>query len=532
MFTVVITEKEGSERRLTFTEPEVTIGRVPGNDIVLPKGNVSKRHSRIVLKDNRFIVVDLKSTNGTYVNGRKITSPLVVKEGDKIYVGDFVLTLEGDPASNSLVSSMKQPSLMPEMMDNSDDIRDVRPSLAPSVPPPLPSRAPNPISEDDVPAVLRAPTVSSTPPAVATNEVARAPHEHTSPPIERPIPERPVEREQTNVVAYSNGASSSPSEPAGKVSSVPPVLAAYSSPPAPPAVAQVRTLHPRKEGLGPLDALLDDASVFHVLVERFDCIYVDRGNGLVAQGAAFSSADTLLSTIRKLCAEAGVETSQASYDLTLPSGLHVVCVLPSAASDGPLLSLRRRPVRAGSFAELEKAGLIDASQEKTLSSALQNHRPVWVVGPPGTDLSGLVAALIGAIPRSERLALFERSPEVALGNRPAVCLKLGAESLSALLERVRHFRPDRLVMHELREAELKDALLAFAQRHDGGIGSMEHRSAKDALAAFDRSIGPDVVLRAAAYIVEAARAEGGKTRVAAVHQIELDATGDLVLKQA
>src|SRR5690349_24171547 len=99
MFTVVITEKGGAQKRLTFTEPEVTIGRVQGNDIILPKGNVSKRHSRIVLKDNRFIVVDLKSTNGTYVNGRKITSPLVVKGGDKIYIGDFIMTLEGGPGA-------------------------------------------------------------------------------------------------------------------------------------------------------------------------------------------------------------------------------------------------------------------------------------------------------------------------------------------------------------------------------------------------------------------------------------------------
>ncbi|MEQ8887844.1 MAG: FHA domain-containing protein, partial [Sandaracinaceae bacterium] len=94
MFAVVITEKGGAQRRLDFDKNEVTIGRVQGNDIILPKGNVSKRHSRIVLKDNRFIVVDLKSTNGTYVNGRKITSPLVVKAGDKIYIGDFILTLE------------------------------------------------------------------------------------------------------------------------------------------------------------------------------------------------------------------------------------------------------------------------------------------------------------------------------------------------------------------------------------------------------------------------------------------------------
>ena len=112
MFTVVITEKTGGQKRLSFGKPEVTIGRVQGNDVMLPKGNVSKRHSRIVLKDGRFIIVDLKSTNGTYVNGRKITSPLVVKEGDKIYIGDFVLTLEGDVSASG---SMRPPASRPDL---------------------------------------------------------------------------------------------------------------------------------------------------------------------------------------------------------------------------------------------------------------------------------------------------------------------------------------------------------------------------------------------------------------------------------
>src|SRR5689334_15551272 len=94
MFAVIITEKGGAQRREEFDQTEITIGRVQGNDIILPRSNVSKRHSRLVLKDGRFIVVDLKSTNGTYVNGRKITSPLVVKPGDKIYIGDFILGLE------------------------------------------------------------------------------------------------------------------------------------------------------------------------------------------------------------------------------------------------------------------------------------------------------------------------------------------------------------------------------------------------------------------------------------------------------
>ena len=85
MFAILITEKGGEQRRIVFNKPEVTIGRVQGNDIVLPKGNVSKRHARIVLKDGKFIIVDLKSTNGTYVNGRKITSPLVVRSGSTVW---------------------------------------------------------------------------------------------------------------------------------------------------------------------------------------------------------------------------------------------------------------------------------------------------------------------------------------------------------------------------------------------------------------------------------------------------------------
>src|SRR3954453_11001587 len=136
MFTVVITEKGGAQKRLSFNEPEVTVGRVPGNDVVLPKGNVSKRHSRIVLKDSRFIVVDLKSTNGTYVNGRKITSPLVVKEGDKIYIGDFVLTLEGDAAVQAPTDAMKQPSMLPALEETQAA------ASSGSAPPSLPSRAP------------------------------------------------------------------------------------------------------------------------------------------------------------------------------------------------------------------------------------------------------------------------------------------------------------------------------------------------------------------------------------------------------
>src|SRR5207245_7472633 len=99
MFAITISEKGGESKRLEFDKPEITIGRVQGNDIILPKGNVSKQHSRIVLKDGKFIIVDLKSTNGTYVNGRKITSPIVIKSSDKVYIGDFVISVDDQAAA-------------------------------------------------------------------------------------------------------------------------------------------------------------------------------------------------------------------------------------------------------------------------------------------------------------------------------------------------------------------------------------------------------------------------------------------------
>ncbi len=104
MFAIIISEKGGAERREAFDKNEINVGRVQGNDLMLPKGNVSKHHARLLFRDGRFIVTDLKSTNGTYVNGRKIAQATIVREGDKIYIGDFVIRLEGADAGTAAES--------------------------------------------------------------------------------------------------------------------------------------------------------------------------------------------------------------------------------------------------------------------------------------------------------------------------------------------------------------------------------------------------------------------------------------------
>lgn len=96
MVKVKISEKGGQQSNYEFDKPEVTVGRMKGNDIVLPKGNVSKKHARIYGRNGTLMIDDLDSTNGTYVNGRKVTSEHEITENDKIYIGDFILQVEPD----------------------------------------------------------------------------------------------------------------------------------------------------------------------------------------------------------------------------------------------------------------------------------------------------------------------------------------------------------------------------------------------------------------------------------------------------
>ena len=216
MFTILIQEKGGEQRRMVFNKPEVTIGRVQGNDIVLPKGNVSKRHARIVLKDGKFIIVDLKSTNGTYVNGRKITSPLVVKDSDKIYIGDFIVGVdeaasgvEGDGASESTTSppggslapsppvdirpprpTEAQPmAAMPIPMNNMGNAEPMFPSPSPANPPP--SAPPRSVPPRPAPQPQREPLSARepAPPPVAPDPVVGGPPARM-PPISSPPPGR------------------------------------------------------------------------------------------------------------------------------------------------------------------------------------------------------------------------------------------------------------------------------------------------------------------------------------------------------
>mgnify|MGYP002682317096 CR=1 FL=1 len=89
-FRLVVQEGIAAGKVFELKEDVVTIGRDLVNDIVLTDTEVSRRHARLVRTDDGFTIEDMNSTNGCFVNGRRIKRQLL-KDGDRLKVGDVPL---------------------------------------------------------------------------------------------------------------------------------------------------------------------------------------------------------------------------------------------------------------------------------------------------------------------------------------------------------------------------------------------------------------------------------------------------------
>jgi hypothetical protein len=93
---LVIEDDEGSRREVALDRDEITIGRREDNVVHLPDRNVSRRHARLLRKNGSVLLEDLRSANGTRVNGVRITEPVSLANGDLVSIGDYGVALRPD----------------------------------------------------------------------------------------------------------------------------------------------------------------------------------------------------------------------------------------------------------------------------------------------------------------------------------------------------------------------------------------------------------------------------------------------------
>ena len=79
-----------------FQRHEIAIGRAAENDVILKQNNVSKEHCRVLFAGGKLMVGDSGSTNGTYVNGKRVTAWTPLKPLDEVWIGRYVLVFSVD----------------------------------------------------------------------------------------------------------------------------------------------------------------------------------------------------------------------------------------------------------------------------------------------------------------------------------------------------------------------------------------------------------------------------------------------------
>ncbi|MFF0310900.1 TadA family conjugal transfer-associated ATPase [Streptosporangium sp. NPDC004379] len=242
-------------------------------------------------------------------------------------------------------------------------------------------------------------------------------------------------------------------------------------------------------GAGPLEPLLAETEVTDVLVNGPREVWVDDGCGLRRTPIVFPGEDAVRRLAQRLAAAAGRRLDDACpyVDARLPGGVRLHAVLPPVAPGGTCLSLRLPPRRAFALADLVEAGAIGAGTVPVLTAVVESRLAFLVTGGTGTGKTTLLSSLLSLADPGDRLLLVEDSAElrpehphvVRLESRPANLEGVGGVCLRDLVRQALRMRPDRLVVGEVRGAEVVDLLAALNTGHEGGCGTLHANTATD-----------------------------------------------------
>jgi len=203
----------------------------------------------------------------------------------------------------------------------------------------------------------------------------------------------------------------------------------------------------------------------------------------------FDSDDAVRQLATRLAAAAGRRLDDGSpfVDARLASGVRVHAILATVASPGTCLSLRVPGARRLTLDEWTRSGSLAPEAAGLLRRLVAAKVAFLVSGGTGSGKTTLLSALIGLIDPGQRIVVIEDSLEldpdhphvVRLESRPANAEGAGLITMTDLIRQALRMRPDRIVVGEVRGAELTDLLRAFNTGHEGGCATVHANSVAD-----------------------------------------------------
>jgi pilus assembly protein CpaF len=254
----------------------------------------------------------------------------------------------------------------------------------------------------------------------------------------------------------------------------------------------LRALQTELTGAGLLEPLLSADGTTDVLVTAPDAVWVDDGNGLRRSWIRFPDEDAVRRLAQRLALAAGRRLDEAQPwvdgQLTgLVSGQFTVrlhAVLPPIASGGTCLSLRVLRPATQDLGSLTRTGTLEPTAAALLDDIIRARLAFLISGGTGAGKTTLLAAVLGAIAPEERIVCVEDATELAPAHPHLVKLVarcpnvegVGEVTVRDLVKQALRMRPDRIVVGEVRSAEVVDLLAALNTGHDGGAGTVHANS--------------------------------------------------------
>lgn len=288
-----------------------------------------------------------------------------------------------------------------------------------------------------------------------------------------------------------------------------------------------------------LQELIDDDEVTEIMVNGTSAIFYEKEGKIKLWKKNFSNREKLEDVIQQIVSgvNRAVNTSSPIVDARLGDGSRVNVVLPPAAPEGPVLTIRRFPKKPLSMEDLVKTGSLDGNLSAFLKDAVKRGRSIFVSGGTGSGKTTFLNALSGFIPEEERVITIEDSLELQLSVKNLVRLEtrnvLSEGSLVItirdLIKTALRMRPDRIIVGEVRGPEALDMLQAMNTGHDGSMSTGHANSPADMLSRIETMVlmGKELPLQAIRsqigsaidIIVHLARFSDGSRKVVSVQEV-------------
>jgi len=292
--------------------------------------------------------------------------------------------------------------------------------------------------------------------------------------------------------------------------------------------------------LGPITPLLLDDEISDILVNTHRQVYVERLGKLEITSVSFRDEAHLRHIIERIISRVGrrIDESTPLVDARLPDGSRVNAIIPPAALDGPILSIRRFRRRALSIENLLELNTLTPEIASFLTGACRARLNTLITGGTGSGKTTLLNILSRYIPSEERIITIEDSAElqlqqphvVRLETRPPNIEGKGQITQRDLVRNALRMRPDRIVVGEVRGDEVLDMLQAMNTGHDGSMTTIHSNGPRDALHRMENLVLmsghalPDKAIReqiasAIELMVHVSRLADGNRRILSVQEL-------------